>query len=239
MRTYRYIVLIIATLIVGNAHAQEVVSDQLVYDRVTGFLELERDNPEYMVPKSKNLQTIRYKHDFRLAYGVPGFISLTLLDRIIFGCGCDIGPQDLPSQIKNLRRYDGPTYMLANIGLSYSKQLRPWFALGAKGTFAATWQNTYDTFTNEKLYDNNCYVTSIMLESRFSWLRREKVELYSSIALGIMARIKRSDGGIAPMFDTALFGVSFGRALYGFVEIGGGIGGSARVGIGYRFNGKK
>ena len=231
--------MLLATLVVGTAHAQEVVSDQLIYNRVTGFMETNGHNEEYIVTPSKNIQRVRFEHDIRLSYGAPGLISMALLDRISFGCGCDIGPQDLPSQINNLRRYDGPTYMLANIGLSYSKQLRPWFALGAKGTFAATWQNTYDTFTNEKLYNNNCYVTSIMLESRFSWLRREKVELYSTIALGVVARIKRSAGGIAPMFDTALFGVSFGRSLYGFVEIGGGIGGSARAGIGYRFNGKK
>jgi hypothetical protein len=239
MRRYRFLALLLATLVVGTAHAQEVVSDQLIYNRVTGFMETNGHSEEYIVTPSKNIQTVRFEHDIRLSYGAPGLISMGLLDRLSFGCGCDVGPQDLPSQINNLRTYDGPTYMLANIGLSYSKQLRPWFALGAKGTFAATWQNTYDTFTKEKLYDNNCYVTSIMLESRFSWLRREKVELYSSIALGIMARIKRSAGGIAPMFDTALFGVSFGRSLYGFVEIGGGIGGSARAGIGYRFNGKK
>lgn len=239
MRRYRFLALLLATLVVGTAHAQEVVSDQLIYNRVTGFMETNGHNEEYIVTPSKNIQTVRFGHDIRLSYGAPGLISMGLLDRLSFGCGCDVGPQDLPSQIKNLRTYDGPTYMLANIGLSYSKQLRPWFALGAKGTFAATWQNTYDIFTNEKLYDNNCYLTSIMLESRFSWLRREKVELYSSIALGIVARIERMYGGIAPIFDTTLFGFSFGRALYGFVEIGGGIGGSARVGIGYRFNGKK
>lgn len=239
MRRYRFLALLLATLVVGTAHAQEVVSDQLIYNRVTGFMETNGHSEEYIVTPSKNIQTVRFEHDIRLSYGAPGLISMALLDRLSFGCGCDIGPQDLPSQIKNLRTYDGPRYMLANIGLIYSKQLRPWFALGAKGTFAATWQNTYDIFTNEKLYDNNCYLTSIMLESRFSWLRREKVELYSSIALGIVARIERMNGGIAPIFDATLFGFSFGRALYGFVEIGGGIGGSARVGIGYRFNGKK
>jgi hypothetical protein len=41
------------------------------------------------------------------------------------------------------------------------------------------------------------------------------------------------------MVDAALVGLKIGKKFYGFIEIGAGVGGSARGGFGIRFNSKK
>lgn len=238
MRIYRHIV---ATLLIISvysvAEAQEVVTDELIYNRVTGFMEVQSKSSEGLVPKVDDSQMIAFKHDVRLNYGAPGLISWLMLDtNYTHYYEAD---RRFPNQISDLRVKDGPTYVLATLGLSYSQQLRPWFALGCKTTFAAKWQRCYDLFTGEKLYNNNVYNISAMVDCRFNWLRRERVGMYSSVAVGAMAHLDRADGLLVPMFDFALIGVTFGRTLYGFVEVGVGVGGSVRAGLGYRFNCKK
>ena len=228
--------MVLVALAVCSAQAQEVVTDQLIYNRVTGYME-SCENVTESVVTSKNIQDIRYKHDLRITYGAPGFLSWYFLDEIGFGC-CDIGP-DFINDMNALRTKYGPRYALSTLGLSYSQQLRPWLALGAKSTFAGSWQNIYDTYTNQKLYHNRMFNITAMLDARFSYLRREKVELYSAISAGLVCHLERAGGGLGPMLDAVLFGASFGRSFYGFVEVGAGIGGSARAGLGYRFNSKK
>ena len=238
MRRYKYIVLALGLLITSSAMAQEVVTDELIYNRVTGFMEAGEECSAKVETTKKSIQEIRFKHDVRLTYGAIGFISGWYLDMMDFGCGCDM-PPSFTSQVTTLREKQSPTYVAATFGLSYSQQLKPWLAVGCKTTFATSVQRVYDTYTNEKLYNNNIYNVAALADARFSYLRRDKVELYSSVAIGLMAHVERANGGLTPMFDVALFGISVGRSFYGFAEIGAGIGGSARVGLGYRFNGKK
>lgn len=233
----RYILLALTIFAVLSAQAQEVVDDQLIYNRVTGFMETTESLDDNKVT-SKNIQDIRFKHDLRITYGAPGFLSWYLLDEIGFGCGCDVGPNFI-GDMNSLREKRGPKYILSTVGLSYGQQLRPWLSLGGKATFAGTWQNIYDTYTNKKLYHDRMFNIAAMLDARFSYLRRDKVELYSAISAGLVCHLERAGGGLGPMFDVVLFGASFGRTFYGFVEVGAGIGGSARVGLGYRFNSKK
>lgn len=236
MKAYKYIVSLAAALAVCSAvEAQEVVSNDMIYDRITEFIEAEGDNPQHRVT-TKNIQTIRYEHDLRLTYGAIGLSSWLLLSQ---NFGYYDLPMDLPMWLDELRTKSSPRYTLATFGLSYGKQYKPWLTLGCKTTFACDWQRIYDTVTDEYLYSNNCYNAAMLLDARFSWLRREKVELYSSFALGILAHIERANSGFVPMADAALIGINVGRSVYGFAEIGGGIGGSVRVGIGYRFNTKK
>lgn len=238
MRRYRYIVLALGLLIAGSAQAQEVVTDELIYNRVTGYMEEGEESTAKAKVKSKNIQEIRFKHDVRITYGAIGFISGYFLDMISFGCDCGMPPM-YSTPIEPLRTKESPKYVAATFGLSYSQQLKPWLAVGCKTTFSTSVQRVYDTYTNEKLYNNNIYNVAALADARFSYLRRDKVELYSSVAIGLMAHIERANGGVTPMFDVALFGISVGRSFYGFAEIGAGIGGSARVGLGFRFNGKK
>lgn len=236
---YKYMVLVVALFMATTVMAQETVTDQLVYDRVTGYMSAPAGVEKLEVKQKKNIQDIRWEHDITLWYGAPGLVSEFLLDKVVFGCGCDVGPLPFPSKLQSLRTYTGPLYQLSTLGLSYSKQLKPWLGVGAKATFAGLWQQEYDTYTNEPLYDYNVYNIAALLDFRFSWLRREKVEMYSSVGIGFLVHVERASGGYAPIADVAFLGLKIGKRFYGFVEIGAGVGGSARGGFGIRFNSKK
>lgn len=237
MKAYKYIVsLFVALSVCGATKAQEVVSEATIYNHVTCFMASDDSTLHNSVITPKNRQTIRYEHDLRLTYGAVGLSSWLLLNPS-FGY-YDL-PIELPAWVDELHTKRSPKYRLSTFGLSYSKQYKPWLTLGCKTTFACEWQRVYDTITEEYLYSDNCYNAAMLLEARFGWLRRDIVELYSSFSLGLLAHIERANGGCVPMVDTALIGINVGRSIYGFAEIGGGIGGSVRVGIGYRFNSKK
>lgn len=218
--------------------AQERVDEKLVYDRITGYMTTESEVEKLPVEPSKNIQDVRWEHDLSLWYGAPGLVSELLLGNQVFG-DADYGPLAFGQSLHELRTYTGPVYQLTTLGLSYSKSLQPWLALGAKATFGAAWQNVYDTYTDELLYNNNVYNIAALFDVRFNWLRRTNVEMYSSVALGLLAHAERANGGIAPMADMAFVGIKVGRGFYGFVEVGAGVGGSVRGGLGFRFNTKK
>ena len=231
-------VLAVALMLSTATMAQERVDEKLVYDRITGYMTTESEVEKLPVEPSKNIQDVRWEHDLSLWYGAPGLVSELLLGNQVFG-DADYGPLAFGQSLHELRTYTGPVYQLTTLGLSYSKSLQPWLALGAKATFGAAWQNVYDTYTDELLYNNNVYNIAALFDVRFNWLRRTNVEMYSSVALGLLAHAERANGGIAPMADMAFVGIKVGRGFYGFVEVGAGVGGSVRGGLGFRFNTKK
>ncbi|MBO5831184.1 MAG: hypothetical protein J6R01_06240 [Alistipes sp.] len=235
---YKYMVLAVALMLSTATMAQERVDEKLVYDRITGYMTTESEVEKLPVEPSKNIQDVRWEHDLSLWYGAPGLVSELLLGNQVFG-DADYGPLAFGQSLHELRTYTGPVYQLTTLGLSYSKSLQPWLALGAKATFGAAWQNVYDTYTDELLYNNNVYNIAALFDVRFNWLRRTNVEMYSSVALGLLAHAERANGGIAPMADMAFVGIKVGRGFYGFVEVGAGVGGSVRGGLGFRFNTKK
>lgn len=237
---YKYIVTAAALLIASSATAQEViVTDQLIYDRVTGYMATPDQVEQPTMRPTRNLQTIRWEHDIYTWYGAPGLISELLLDNVAFGCGCDPGPGYFTDELSDRRSWRGPMYQLSTVGVGYTKQFKPWLAVGAKASFAAVWQTEYDNITNEPLYNYNRYNIAGLIDVRLSWLRRTNVEMYTSIAAGLCAHIERAAGELWPMWDIAIVGLKVGREFYGFLEVGTGIGGSVRGGFGVRFNGKK
>lgn len=234
---YKYMVLAVALMLSTATMAQERVDEKFVYDRITGYMTTESEVEKLPLKPSKNIQDVRWEHDLSLWYGAPGLVSELLLGNKVFD-GVPVPPA-FGQSLHELRTYTGPVYQLTTLGLSYSKRVNPWLALGAKATFGATWQNVYDTYTDELLYNNNVYNIAALFDVRFNWLRRTNVEMYSSVALGLFAHAERANGGIAPMADVAFVGIKVGRGFYGFVEVGAGVGGSVRGGLGFRFNTKK
>ena len=234
----RYILLVVALMIGGISMAQEVVTDRLIYDRVSGYM-MAADECEALVEvkPSKNLQTIRWEHDVRLWYGAPGLISELLLDNV----GYDVYDRhfSMSESIDELRTSMSPMLQLSTVGVGYTQQLKPWLAVGAKATFAAVWQHRYSVIGGREVCSNDRYVIGALFDMRFSWLRRKSMEMYSSVDVGLAGYFDSRYGEIIPMLDVALVGITFGRAFYGFVEVGAGVGGSVRGGVGFRFNAKK
>ena len=224
-------------LAVSPLHAQEVVvTDQLIYDRTTGFMTAPDEyNIDDTEPR-KNIQEVRWSNNLRVGYGVPSLISIMFSSGGIMGdCDCAMPQRDFGDTLHDVRYYNTPTLTLQSLYVEYMRTINPWFSMGVKGTFAAQWSSLYNAHTNELFIRNNSYAISALLNLRFEWLRRHSVQMYSGVGAGLAARIERANGALIPMFDLTLVGLSVGRSFYGFVEIGEGISGSLRGGFGVRF----
>ena len=77
---------------------------------------------------------------------------------------------------------------------------------------------------------------------RFAWVRKGVVQLYSGVGLGInFARAeepKRKYYEAVIAHDLMFLGISVGRNLFGYVDVGVGQRGIVSMGIGYRFKNK-
>ena len=176
------------------------------------------------------------QHDIRLGIGSVSLFSMFMLDADFFGVvDVDYSVPSFRYQMKESNYYKGAEYFTGVLSLSYTYQLRRWCQLGGTVNFAAVTRPYYYNITNKKAYDRNSYFASIMPTVRFTYLNREKVQLYSAVSLGVAVGIYEA----VPCYDFTLFGCSFGKSLFGFAEIGNGFGGWGRVGIGYRFGSTK
>ena len=176
------------------------------------------------------------QHDIRVGIGSVSLFSMLMLDADFFGVvDVDYVEPSFRYQMKESNYYKGAEYFTGVLSLSYAYQLRRWCQLGGTVNFAAVTRPYYYNITNKKAYDRNSYFASIMPTVRFTYLNREKVQLYSTVSLGVAVGIYEA----VPCYDFTLFGCSFGKSLFGFAEIGNGFGGWGRVGIGYRFGSTK
>lgn len=175
------------------------------------------------------------KHDLRIGLGSVSLCALGYLDEAFGEVYYDVSVPTFRQQVKNSERYKMPQYFTGVFSFSYAFHFRRWLQLGGTVNFAAATRVYRDNLTHKKVEDYSSYFGSIMPTARFIYLNREKVQLYSAVSLGVSI----TDYEVLPCYDLTLFGCSFGKSIFGFVEIGNGIGGWGRVGIGYRFNAKK
>ena len=175
------------------------------------------------------------KHDLRIGIGGISLCALGYLDEGFGMVDYDTYVPSFRQQVKEADRYKMPQIFTGVLSFSYGYHFRRWLQLGGTVNFAAATRVYRDNTTHEKVADYSSYFGSIMPTARFIYLNREKVQLYSSVSLGVSI----TNYEVLPCYDLTLFGCSFGKSVFGFVEIGNGIGGWGRVGIGYRFNAKK
>lgn len=175
------------------------------------------------------------QHDLRIGVGSPSlgmglFISGMHND--------DFYPKSFREQILDAKTYDAGTYFTGIYSLSYAYHSRRWLQCGATVNFAFTTTPTRYVEDNTLESRETGFMVSVMPTFRFVYLYREKVQLYSTVSVGLAAG---SGGMMLPWADFTLIGCTFGRKLFGFVELGSltGTGGCGRVGIGYRFDSKK
>lgn len=181
------------------------------------------------------------KHDIRIGVGSWGFVSNAFIEN-----SRHIGnylPSDFDSNIVKADTYLSPRYFIANYTASYTYHHLHWLQYGATVSFGASVQSRYNSITDAKIENLNSYAIGIMPTARFVWLLRNKVQMYSSISLGVGIRINNKYTpryfNVLPTYDIAAIGCAFGGKFFGFVELGSGMTGIARAGLGYRFNGVK
>lgn len=169
------------------------------------------------------------KHDIRVGVGTMSLVTSFALD----DWGCDYEPSfNFRNDMANAETYLTPRMFIGNYTLSYTYQDRRWLQYGGKAVFGASTRWRKDIYTGEKLENFSYYCLSIMPSVRFNWFYREKVQLYSTISVGIVTDFDE----VYPWGDLTLIGCSFGRKFFGFAEFGMGTAGWLRGGIGYRFN---
>ena len=218
----RITLLICALLVTGVITAQ---SRTVEFDSESNTVKVTRVKPKRVD-----------QHDFRIGVGTPSIGSLLFMSE--WGCS-DYYPSDnFREQINNAKIYDAGTYFTGAYSLSYAYHSRRWLQCGATVNFASA-VNPMRYVENKKLAENHTYfMVSAMASFRVVYLYREKVQLYSTVSVGL---VTGSSSVLLPWADFTLIGCTFGRKLFGFVELGSltGTGGCGRVGIGYRFDSKK
>lgn len=132
--------------------------------------------------------------------------------------------------------YDGNTYMTGNIMAAFDIRMKKWFTFSIGVAADGVWKDVHDVVSGNKVGRVNGCIFTVLPQAKFTWVNREMVRLYSSVGLGITA------GGFDGTTDTylagqaVLLGISVGRRLVGFAELGSGsmyMGGM--IGVGYRF----
>jgi hypothetical protein len=214
--------LLVALFVVQGATAQIREKTVIKTDSTTVITIVKRHKSIEFTPK----------HDIRVGIGTLSAVTSLLLDG---GWGYDDYYPDFRRDMANADTYLTPRYFVGNYSLSYTYHDRRWLQYGGQVVFGASTCSRRDVHTNGGVEDLNRYVLSVMPTVRFSWFYRDAVQMYSSVSLGIVTDFDE----LMVWGDATLFGCSFGRKFFGFAEVGMGMGGWLRGGIGYRFNAVK
>ena len=188
--------------------------------------------------KGKVITTVRVipeftpKHDIRVGVGTLSAVTSLVLDDWGFA---DSSVRDFRGDMASADTYLTPRYFVGNYSLSYTYHDRSWLQYGGKVVFGASTRWRKSSITGEKLDNLSYYSLSIMPTVRFNWFYRDAVQLYSTISAGVITDFDE----VYPWGDLTLVGCSFGRKFFGFAEVGMGMSGWLRAGVGYRFNAVK
>lgn len=232
----------LAQAIEEHTAPEQPITEQMIEQRVAeSVANIEPETTRKEQRHSKQISNIRFRHNINIGIGTPSLVNSALIHD-----GLSIGndyepwmPDNLSDELHDTRHYWGKEHVIYAINAEYLYTVKPWLSLGAKCNFGASWRNEYNGTTYEITARQRTYNAAAIFNIHFGWLRRDIVELYSAIGVGIAARIERHNGIVVPMFDATFIGLSVGRRVYGFLEFGGGISGVARAGIGVRFNTSK
>lgn len=207
-----------ALLLMGSLSAQE---RRVEYDDVNNTVTVTRVLPQHQP-----------KHDFRVGVGSISLISIAAMD----GFGSVDEEFNFRGEMAHANTYLSDQYFTGTYTLSYSYEAKRWWQVGATVGFGAAVRSRLHNDTGARVSRENQYMAAVMPTVRFVYMNREKVQLYSSVSLGV---VYGSAVGCAPWGDLTLFGCSFGRRFFGFAEIGAGPFGWGRAGVGYRFETSK
>lgn len=156
------------------------------------------------------------------------------------------------SQAQELRRFEigisggGPGWMLGSVGGAESSfsligevKYTPvkWISLALMG-------GVHDRRPGADYYSpeehnpkaSTTYDLNLMLMLYGNWFTRERINLYSGIGYGTLGDYVDGDGRPSHGFQITPIGISYGKRLFGFAELGTGwMFCPARAGIGFRF----
>ena len=226
MKTLKLLLLFL--FLTGTVFAQHVANEEMSNI-------VQNDAEKVAIVNDDNIETIIRqrpkridKHEFRVGVGSYSMAADMFLDDEYW---VDYDPS-FREQMLDAETYLTDRRFVGTYSLSYTYHSRRWFQYGGTVWFGAVTQSRRDNLTDRKIEQLNEFMVGVMPTVRFVYMYRDNVQLYSSLSLGVVV----GSGASFLWADATLFGCSFGRKLFGFAEIGTGIGGWGRVGIGYRFD---
>lgn len=126
------------------------------------------------------------------------------------------------------------------LGFEVGKWYKEWLYFGGTAVWTGGFAQVIRPSTRERVdtYNYNCL--SLTPTLRFAWVRRGIVQLYSGLGLGL-AMVSKEDLHSDTLelnisYDVTFIGLSVGRNLFGYIDLGAGYRGVVSAGIGYRFN---
>ena len=180
-------------------------------------------------------EELPWNNDLRIGVGVPGFIHLL----VAAGINVDINSQTTApttsDQLASSRYYDTPSYYLPPFTLEYGHYLKKWLLIGAKTMYSTIFYHERHIATHKRVATHCDNTLSILFNMRFEYLRRDIFRMYSGIGIGATMRFTKDFVIGIPMFDMTYIGMTVGKNIYGFAEIGAGTSGCIRVGMGCKF----
>lgn len=236
-----YILFIALLAFAFESVAQESISRSDIRTRAIAYTNdayAESVAQQPVVPQvaTAGIPSVDNNHFLQLGIGAPSLVQMMLFG---FAYGVDTDEQPMPSNFSEelavYRYYWDKEYMFNAINVEYGTKIRDWLALGVKGYVGFLTRARRHDVTDELLYRSSNVATSAIFNVRFDYLRREWVTLYSSLGVGVAALIEHSYSEVFPMYDIALVGLDVGKRFYGYLELGTGVCGSLRVGVGVRF----
>ncbi len=197
--------------------------------------------------KIREMNNAKYKerHEVSLHWGAPP-ITTYLLGYAFTG-----NPYYISDSWKG-DIFSDPLYQTQPINLGvftagYHYRFNGFFWLGATVSYGGVIQSVRSQDTHSVYYSSTFHYCRATVNCKFMYLNREYVQLYSSVGLGFTCWVKdepvvydgevsihRQAAALPFLPDVTAFGVSFGKDVYGMVEIG--VGRSPlNIGLGYRF----
>lgn len=172
------------------------------------------------------------QHEFRLTAGAYPLIPY--MDR-----WTSCGDQDFSFD----RLHRGAVLASGSWSLAYDYRFTKWFDLGAVVNYYGEYSKLYGSHDWTLVGHDRTHYISVMPVVRFTWLNRKWVRMYSSTGLGLTMEYGEygpdsSYRDLLVAFQFTPIGISVGRSLFGFAEVGVGVQGALMIGIGYKFNPK-
>lgn len=173
------------------------------------------------------------QHELRLTAGA--YPLLTNLDRWSTCTDADFSFD---------RPHRGAVYTSGAWSLSYDYRFKKWFDLGATVSYYGEYTDLYSSDGWSPVRRDRTHYISVMPVVGFTWLNKNWVRMYSSFGLGATIEHGRRYYDDRPYRDVLValqftpIGISVGRSLFGFAEIGVGSQGVLMMGVGYKFKSK-
>ena len=146
-----------------------------------------------------------------------------------------------------LKYYDSESVKMPSLGLSYTYRAKRWCEVGVAVAYTGTFNRRYSAMDNHPVGRCKEHFLVVLPTVRFVWVRTDMVRLYSTFSMGVIGSWMRSNyeyaepttaGSSEIGVEVIPFGISVGRHVFGFAELGYSERGWLNIGVGFRINSK-